>query len=347
MSDQSENDFQSVNSIGRKELQENIKDICSSCLSEPETTLDYIGEDTSAFYNEFNDSYDLRTNSIFCEGVDFDLTYHPIKHLGYKLSVATISRILGMNGQPKTISVNVALPNKISVPILEDFYKGIVRFCNNYDIKLTGFDIRAAQQVIVSVNASGIADSGHISFRKGAQLDDAICVSGDLGGAIAGLRILLREKKFWKEQESEHFQPDLSEYEFVVQKQLLPEFRHDLCQKMNELNIVPNAMTLVGEGLVNDMFKITQASGYGAFLYQAALPIALPTRSVADEMGTDVDKYALYGGEDFQLLFTLPEEKVEQLNQSFDDFTVIGKIKDNDGIIKMQSAEGDVITFNS
>ena len=237
MSKQSENDFQSVNEIGRKELQGKIKDICCSCLSEPDRTLDYIGEDASSIYNELNDSYDLRTNSVFCEGVDFDLTYHPIKHLGYKLTVATASRILAMNGQTKDISVNVAVPNKVSVPILEDFYRGIVRFCNNYDTQITGFDIRAAQQFVVSINAFGSVDSDNISFRKGANVDD--------------------------------------------------------------------------------------------------------------EMGTDVDKYALYGGEDFELLFTLPKNNVKELSESFGDITVIGKIEDTDGIIKMQTGEGEIIKFNT
>ena len=168
-----------------------------------------------------------------------------------------------------------------------------------------------------------------------------------MGGAIAGLRILMREKKFWEDQEQQtSFQPELSDYEYVVKRQLVPTARHDFIKKINELNIQPTSMIDITQGLVSELQHIGRASNVGAYVYQAAFPIALDTRTVADEMKEEVDRYALYGGEDYELMFTLPEEQVESLADEFSDFVVIGKITDKEEGICMQEAEGEVIEFN-
>ncbi|MDX1637506.1 MAG: AIR synthase-related protein, partial [Balneolaceae bacterium] len=158
-------------------------------------------------------------------------------------------------------------------------------------------------------------------------------------------RILMREKKYWEEHGQEQFQPDLGDYEYVVKRQLVPGARKDFIEKIGELQLHPGALIDLTQGLVSDLHQVTEASNVGAYIYQTALPIAIETRQVADEMKEDVDKYALYGGEDFELLFTLPENDVETLAEEFDDFVVIGKITRREEGVKMQRQDGELISF--
>jgi thiamine-monophosphate kinase len=255
-----------------------------------------------------------------------------------------------MNGVPETSLINLSVPNKLSVDMLQQIYKGIYAAGKDYDLQITGGDLTASYATLaITVTAAGTVHKNNIAYRSGAIQEDLICISGDLGSATAGLRILMREKQFWEEQENneqQSFQPDLDEYEYVVKRQLLPLARRDVVQQLGEHEIIPHAMIDITQGLVSELKQMTKASGCGAQIYQSSLPIALETRAVADEMKEDVDKYALYGGEDLELMFTIPEEAVNNLSDEFKGFNVIGKIVGSEQGMTMHTAEGDLVQFN-
>lgn len=335
--------FRTIQSIGRDEL---IDELMESAETKKPAVLQGYGDDAAVLKG--GEKLDLLSSESFTEGVDFDLSYVPLHHLGYKIATAAVSDIYAMNGEPEVVLVNMAVPNKLSVDMLKEIYRGLGAAAKDYGFQIAGGDLTASHQVLgLSISCFGKVSKQKVAFRKGASVGDAICVTGDLGGAIAGLRILMCEKKFWEEQQSqEAFQPDLSDYEYVVKRQLVPIARKDLIGKLSDLSINPSSMIDITQGLVSDIKHLTKASKTGAYIYQAALPIALDTRRVADEMQEDVDKYALYGGEDFELLFTLPEKNVEKLADEFEDFVVIGKITEPDEGIRMQQAEGGVAVFD-
>lgn len=338
-----EDTFRTIQSLGRGEL---IKELMEGSSVQKENVVQGVGDDAAVLSND-SDKLTLLSSETFMEGVDFDLTYTPLNHLGYKVASSAISDIYAMNGKPETLLVNMALPNKLSVDMIKEIYKGIYSCGAEHDFQVVGGDLTASHQILsISISCMGTVHNEKVVYRKGAQEGDAICVTGDLGGAIAGLRILMREKEYWEEHQQQQFQPDLEDYEYVVQRQLVPFAQKKFIEKINDLHILPSSMIDLTQGLVSELTHITDASKTGALIYQAALPIAIETRQVADEMKEDVDKYALYGGEDLEMMFTLNKEKVDQLADSFANFAVIGKITaEYDGPI-MQTGEGEMVSFN-
>lgn len=334
--------FRTIQSVGRTEL---VNELMEHANYEHPSVEKGYGDDAAVIDTE--SAYKLLSSETFMEGVNFDLTYVPLHHLGYKIATAAVSDIYAMNGRPEALMVNLAVPNKLSVDMLKEIYRGIGKASEDYEFQIVGGDLTASHQILsVNVSCYGSVDKEEIIYRKGARPGDAICVTGDLGGPIAGLRILMREKKFWEEKEQQtSFQPDLEDYEYVVKRQLVPIARQDFINKLEELNIRPTSMIDITQGLVSELQHLKNSSKVGAYVYQAAFPIALDTRTVADEMKEDVDKYALYGGEDYELMFTLPEEKVEELADEFGDFVVIGKVTEEQEV-KMQQAEGGVVSFD-
>ena len=337
-----EQSFRTIASLGRAAL---IDELMEGSGKKLEPVLQGVGDDAAVIKQDEN-NVSLLSSETFMEGVDFDLTYTPLQHLGYKVASAAISDIYAMNGRPQALLVNLALPNKLSVDMLKEIYKGIYSCGEEHNFQVVGGDLSASHQILsVSVTSYGTAGKEEITLRSGAKEGDAICVTGDLGGAIAGLRILMREKSYWEEHQQEQFQPDLGDYEYVVKRQLIPPARKDFIDIINDHNIKPSALIDVSKGLVNELKQIADASGTGAYIYQAAIPIAIETRQVADEMKEDVDKYALYGGEDLEMLFTLPKKQVEELSNIYADFNVIGKVSSDHEGIQMQTAEGDIVQF--
>lgn len=335
-------DFQTIQSIGRPALIQKLSDKTSFTN---DAVIEGPGDDAAVIEKE-EETCTLITSEMFMEGVDFDLTYMPLHHLGYKVLSALVSDIYAMNGRPNTANVNLAVPNKISTQMLGKIYEGLQAAAKDYEVQITGGDLTAAHKTLaISVSGTGTADKERMTYRRGANPGDTVCVSGDLGGAIAGLRILMREKQYWQEGGDDTFQPELDEYEYVVKRQLVPIARKQVIQYFHEKGIVPSAMIDVTQGLANDIQRLTAASNCGVHLYQAALPIAVETRNVANEMQEDVDKYALYGGEDLELLFTLPEEKADSFVQEHQDVTIIGQITEESEGIRMQTAEGETVQF--
>lgn len=342
MSDNKES-FRTIESLGRAEL-------INELMQESPVSLDMVKKgvgDDAAVLKKDEENNLLLSSESFLEGVDFDLTYTPLNHLGYKIASATVSDIYAMNGHPQTMLVNIALPNKLSVDMVKDIYRGIFSASHEFGFQVVGGDTTASHNLLsISTSCQGIVNKNKITYRKGARAKDAICVTGDLGGALAGLRILMREKKYWQEHQEQQFQPDLENYEYVVGRQLVPKARKDLVDTFSKQEILPSAMIDVTQGLLSEVQKVSKESKLGAMLYQAAIPIALETRHVADEMKEEVDKYSLYGGEDMELLFTLSEKQVEKLSQHFSDFVVIGKMDSEFREVRMQTAEGDTVSFS-
>lgn len=339
-----DNTFQTIQSVGAKKLVEQISALKTFSHQDVKQS---IGDDAAVLSPNQGDQLTLLSTDTYVEGVDFDLTYTPFNHLGYKVFSAAVSDIYAMNGHPVAILINLALPNRISVQMVEQFYKGVYAAGKLHETEVVGGDFKAAHSnMVISISVYGRVDSSRITYRSGAKEGDAICVTGDVGAALAGLRILMREKKYWQEQGGEHFQPELQEYQYVIQRQLMPEARKDIITAFAEHNVVPTAMIDVSKSLISEINGLAEASGLGAYIYQAALPLALETRRVADEMEEDVDRYALFGGEDLELLFTLPEAEVERFVKHNNDFAVIGRmVPKNDGL-QMQTAEGEVINFD-
>ncbi len=335
--------FQTIQSIGSKALLDKITGY--DAFKHP-NVVQSIGDD-AAVIKEDSGSLTLLSSDTYVEGVDFDLTYTPFNHLGYKIMSAGISDIYAMNGIPEVVLVNVAIPNRISVQMVEDLYGGLYSAGQKHEVEIAGGDLKANHaNLVISISVYGRVDKKHITYRSGAKKGDAICVTGDVGGALAGLRILMREKKFWEEHGDESIQPELGDYQFVVKRQLVPEARKDLIETLREHNIIPTSMIDVTKGLVSEVNSVAEASDLGAHIYQAALPIAIETRQVADEMQEDVDRYALFGGEDLELMFTLSEKEVEKFVNHFNDFVVIGRMIPKEEGMKMQTAEGDIVSFD-
>ncbi len=336
-------EFVTIQSVGRKGLLDQLKDLNGKVSP---ATIKGIGDDAAVLKGR-DGNYTLLSSDTFVEGVDFDPSYTPFTHFGYKIITASISDIYAMNGKPTSVLVNMALPNRLSVKMVKDMYLGIDQACKKHEVELVGGDLTGNHNnAVISVTTYGEVSEEKITYRKGAKLGDAICVTGDLGGAIAGLRILMREKKFWEQHGDQAVQPDLEDYKYVVQRQLMPEARKDLIEALEEQGIVPSTMIDITQSLINEVTEICDAADLGAYLYQAALPIAIETRHVADEMEEDVDKYALFGGEELELLFTLTEEQVELFAEHFKDFAVIGRITPKEEGLMMQTAEGDVLSFD-
>lgn len=329
-------DFQEIKEIGFSSLIEKFKKYTGT---KQKSTLMGIGDDSAVSESASGDII-CKSSEIFLEGVHFDMTYTPFHHLGYKITTAAVSDIYAMNAIPEELLVSIAIPNKYSVQMMEQLYKGIDAACKDYGIEVVGGDTTASHQVLaISVTATGKCSKEHITYRKGAKIDDIICVTGDLGGALAGLRVLLREKNNWQEENESYFQPDLEEYQYVVQRQLVPEARQDLINAMGKNGITPTSMMDLSQGLIADLRSLLNASSAGATIYSPAIPISFETRKVANEMEEDVDKYAFYGGEDYEMLFTLSEPLVEKLKAEFEDFSVIGKIESEEKQLTVNTGE--------
>jgi thiamine-monophosphate kinase len=335
--------FQTIQSIGVKALLDKITNYDAFKNERVETA---IGDD-AAVIKEQGTELTLLSSDTYVEGVDFDPTYTPFNHLGYKIFSAAVSDIYAMNGTPEAVLVNLAVPNRMSVQMIESLYEGFYAAGKKHETEIVGGDLKANHaNLVISISVYGKTDADKITYRGGAKEGDAICVTGDVGGALAGLRILMREKEYWEEHGDESVQPELGDYQFVVKRQLVPEARRDLIEALSEYNIVPSSMIDISKGIVNEVSALSEASELGVQIYQAALPIAIETRQVADEMKEDVDRYALFGGEDFELMFSLPEEEVETFVKHFKDFVVIGRFLPKEKGLRMQTAEGDILSFD-
>jgi thiamine-monophosphate kinase len=264
----------------------------------------------------------LISTDLLIEGIHFDLSYMPLKHLGYKAVVVNISDIYAMNSIPKQITVSVAISNRFTLEAIEELYKGINLACKNYKIDLVGGDTSSSVTgLIISISVLGSASKKNIVKRNGAKENDLLVVSGDLGGAYTGLQILEREKAVFKV--NPNTQPDLSKYTYCIERQLKPEARKDVIELLSELEIIPTSMIDISDGLSSEILHLSKASEVGFHLFEEKIPIDPEVGMTCEEFKINSTTAALNGGEDYELLFTINQKEFEKIkNHPF--LSVIG-----------------------
>jgi len=259
----------------------------------------------------------LLTTDLLLEGLHFDLTYFPLKHLGYKAAMVNFSDIYAMNGMPKQLVVALGISKKFSVENVDELYEGLLLACAQHGVDLVGGDTTASLTgLTVSVSVLGECEPEKIAYRSGAKPTDLICVTGDLGAAYMGLLLLEREKKVF--DANPNAAPQLAGHEYIVQRYLRPEAARSAILNLREASVTPTSMVDISDGLASDLLHICRQSGVGARLYLDKIPIAKPTFDMAEEMHFDAVTAALNGGEDYELLFTIPlslHEKVKDLGR--------------------------------
>ena len=279
------------------------------------------------------------TTDMLLEGVHFDLMYTPLKHLGYKAVVVNLSDIYAMMATPTHITVSIGISNRFSVEALDEFYEGVYAACARYGVDLIGGDTSSSLKgFVISVTAIGEVAPDRFVTRSGAQLNDLICVSGNLGAAYLGLQLLEREKRIFLE--SPGVQPDLQEQAYIVGRILKPEARADIVSWLQEQQIVPTSMIDISDGLSSELLHICHKSGVGCMVYEEKLPIHEEAREMAREFKIDATACALSGGEDYELLFTIPQSAYELVKEHA-DISVIGHITEAAAGAQLQTRQGN------
>ena len=298
-----------------KHLTENIK------LQNPETKYG-VGDDAAVL--EFNNQQTLVTTDLLMEGVHFDLVYTPMKHLGYKAAIVNFSDIYAMNGTPKQITVSLAVSKRFCIEDLDLFYEGLQLACQLHGVDIVGGDTTSSVTgLAISITCIGVADKEQVTYRNGAKETDLVCVSGDLGAAYMGLQLLEREKAVFEGQKE--INPDFSGKEYLLERQLKPEARKDIIAELSKAGIRPTAMMDIADGLSSELMHICTQSNVGCRVYEERIPIDYQTAVMAEELNMNVTTCALNGGEDYELLFTIPLTDHDKVS-SIKGIKVIGHI---------------------
>ncbi len=289
---------------------------------------------------------------ILNEGIHFSLVYFPLKHLGYKSVVASIANIFAMNATPRQILTGISLSNRFSVEAVEEIYDGIHMACSKYGVDLVGGETTSSSSGLsIAVTAIGEANPDHLVYRNGAGANDLICVTGNLGAAYLGLQVLERERAVF--EGNNNVQPDLTGHEYILERQLKPELKIEVLEKLRELNAVPSAMIDISDGLAPDVLHLCEKSNVGCRIYQEKIPIDKETEKAAEEFNLEPTTCALNGGEDCEFLFTVPIDLFEKVKE-ISNVSVIGHItRHNEGCklitinneaIELISTKGSVIS---
>lgn len=306
---------------------------------EPRNASSKVGVGDDAAVLDYGDKEVLVSTDLLLEGIHFDLTYTPLRHLGYKAAVVNFSDICAMNGLPKQLIVSIGVSRKFSVEHLEEFYEGLKAACDLYGVDLVGGDTSASLTgFLISITCIGQVDKGKAVLRKGAQANDLICVSGDLGAAYMGLQLLEREKKVFADEPE--IQPDFTGKEYILQRQLRPEARKDIVELLAQKGILPTSMIDISDGLSSELLHICKKSECGCRVYEDKLPIDYQTAAMAEELNMNLSTAALNGGEDYELLFTVPLTMHEQVN-SIKEIRVIGHICSKDMGSRLITRDGN------
>lgn len=312
-----------------RHLTENIK------LRNP-SSLKGVGDDAAVI--EYANKCTIVTTDMLVEGIHFDLSYCPLKHLGYKAAAVNFSDVYAMNAQPRQLLVSLATSNRFSVEALDELYSGILLACENYEVDLVGGDTSSSHAgLILSLTAIGEAEKEEIVYRNTAREHDLLCVSGDLGAAYIGLQILEREKIIFKENPK--IQPDLAGHDYVLERQLKPEARQDIIRTLKNLRVKPTAMIDISDGLASEIFHICTQSGKGCSIYEEKIPVDAVAHNEARELGLDSTICALNGGEDYELLFTIAQGDYEKIKNA-KGISIIGHITDKTSGINLISRSG-------
>ncbi|WP_195375410.1 MULTISPECIES: thiamine-phosphate kinase [Parabacteroides] len=278
-----------------------------------ESTVKGIGDDAAVL--DYKEKQILVTTDLLLEGVHFDLMYVPLKHLGYKSAVVNFSDIYAMNGKPKQITVSIGISKRFSVEDLEEFYSGLQLACDIYGVDIVGGDTSSSLTgMCISITCIGEGEKGKVVTRSGAKDTDLVCVSGDLGAAYMGLQLLEREKSVFKGEKD--FTPDFSGKEYLLERQLKPEARKDIIEILEKAGIVPTSMMDISDGLSSELLHISKESNVGCCIYEERIPIDYQTAAMAEQFSMNLVTAALNGGEDYELLFTVPltdHDKVSEM----------------------------------
>ncbi len=305
-----------------------------------------VGDDAAVL--SYGDKEVLVTTDLLLEGIHFDLRYVPLKHLGYKSAIVNFSDIYAMNGFPRQITVSIGVSSRFTLEHIDELYAGIKLACEIYGVDLVGGDTSASVTgLVISITCIGEASKEDIVYRTGAKETDLICVSGDLGAAYMGLQLLERENRVAAGvKEGEPFQPDFSGREYILERQLKPEARKDIVAMLKEHGIRPTSMMDVSDGLSSELLHICKSSRVGCRVYEEKIPIDYQTAVMAEELNMNLVTAAMNGGEDYELLFTVPltdHDKIEKLK----GVTMIGYVTKQDLGAAMVTRDGSEIPIQA
>jgi thiamine-phosphate kinase len=303
------------------------------------STLKGVGDDAAVM--DFKDKKTVVSTDLLIEGVHFDLSYVPLKHLGYKAVSVNVSDIYAMNATATQITVSIAVSNRFPLEALEELYAGIRLACDRYKVDLVGGDTTSSTRgLIISVTAIGEANEEDLVYRNGAQPNDLVVLTGDIGGAYMGLQILEREKAVF--QVNPNSQPDIEMYSYILERQLKPEARKDIPPLLKQLGVKPTAMMDVSDGLSSEILHICKQSGVGCRLYEEKIPLDPQVISTCEEFNLDSTTIALSGGEDYELLFTIAQADYDKIKGN-PNFSVIGYITDKEEGVNLITRAGQFI----
>lgn len=303
-----------------------------------QSTIKGIGDDAAVINH--GEEVTVVSTDLLIEGIHFDLMYMPLKHLGYKAVVVNLSDIYAMNATPTQITVSIAFSNRFSVEALDEIYEGIYAACKKFNVDLVGGDTSSSNKgLILSITALGKAKQEKLVYRNGAKPGDLLCVSGNLGAAYLGLQLLEREKQIYLSDQS--VQPDLEEQAYIVGRQLKPEPRIDIVEFFERSALVPTSMIDVSDGLVSEIFHICKQSGTGAFIEESGVPIHPDAELLALKFNLDPITCALYGGEDYELLFTIDPKDLDKVKY-IPDVYIAGEITEASEGIKLHTKGGNI-----
>jgi len=298
---------QEISSVGEFGL---IDRISKRFEKQVPSTIYGIGDDAAVI--DAGNDYLLVSTDMLIEGPHFNLSYVPLKHLGYKAVAVNVSDIAAMNGKAEQIVVSLALSNRFSIEAIDALYEGIHAACKNYGVDLIGGDTTSSRSgLVISISVIGRASREKVVYRKGARPSDIICVTGDLGAAYMGLQVLEREKQVF--MANPNMQPGLEKYDYIVGRQLKPEARTEIILDLEEFGVQPTAMIDISDGLASELFHIGRSSGVGIRLFEDKIPVDQQTYETAVEFNIDPITCALNGGEDYELLFTIRQEDHEKI----------------------------------
>jgi thiamine-monophosphate kinase len=315
-----------------------IKHLTNNIELNRPTTVKGAGDDAAVIDN--GSMQTVITTDMLTEGVHFDLSYVPLKHLGYKSIVVNLSDIYAMNAEPQQVLVSMALSNRFSLEAIEELYGGMLLACKKYNVDLVGGDtVSSKSGLIISITAIGTAVKEDVVYRSGAKATDLLCVSGDLGAAYMGLQILEREKSVFVENPK--VQPDLSGKDYILERQLKPEAGKSTIKLLKDLGIKPTSMIDVSDGLSSEILHICTESGTGVELYEEKIPIDALTYNTALDFNLDPTLCALSGGEDYELLFTVDIKDYDKIKNA-SDISVIGHITPKEKGYLMVAKDGTV-----
>ena len=319
MADQERTELGSLGEFGL------IDSLTSSFELRNESSVYGIGDDAAVLERD-EETFTLVSTDVLIEGIHFNLMYMPLKHLGYKAVAVNVSDIVAMNGKAEQITVSIAVSNRFPLEALQELYSGIELACSNYKVDLIGGDTSSSHSgLMISITAIGVVAKSKVVYRNGAQANDLIVVTGDLGGAYVGLQVLEREKTVF--EANPNIQPDLEGKDYIIQRQLKPEARNDVREYLAELGVVPTSMIDVSDGLASELLHISRQSKVGVRVYNTKIPIDSLTSTTAIDFNLDPVTCALNGGEDYELLFTVAQSDFDKIKGN-PHMTIIGYVTD-------------------